>query len=305
LVPAVYLVILVDADPPGRYPEGRPGGRGFYPPGVSGASPDYAALRKQLDTALTVVAEHVAGHAVFTVHTSPLFRNQMFESPYISHWTRVLESGGELALHPHEDRPDGTTYFDDAVHLAHAVMSCVKAAADAGLPLAAFRTGFFAFNDSLPRTLERSGITVDLSPAPGINVPERGACWPEGFRSATYLCPGRYTDLSCNHGKSRVISIPIGWDGTGRDLGKNYLFSERSTPDNLKRVWDALCERSHVEGSPQLVNFLCHGSGLMDAKYRTQAIDFFHYAQAHGGQVALPSEAHEIYAKKIRRVSGP
>jgi len=299
LEPAVYLVILVDADPPGQ----RFRDRGYFPPDASAGPPDFKVVSHRLENALDVIKQSLDGRAVFTVHTSPLYRNNMFREPYLSFWRKVVEAGGELALHAHEDRLNGKTYFDDQRHLESMVTTGSSLAADAGLALTSFRSGFFAFNDGLTSLLERAGLVVDLSCAPGVDVPERDAFWPREWKNAGYLCPQRFTDTECSHSMSSVLEIPLGWDGKGSDLGDHYLFNERSGLDRLKSVWCAMLERSRTEG-PLMANFLCHGSGLIEEKWKVQAVEFFRFVQENEGVILLPSQAHEVFRSNIRPAIG-
>lgn len=263
------LVWLIDADPPSEVG----GGRGFYPASVRTDPPDAALMRRRFAAIRDLVLGEADGDAVLTLHTSPRFRDTFFHEPYAGAFRDLAARGVVLALHPHEDRADGTCLYDDPGHLGAVVAGAMKAAREAGLVLGAFRAGGFAFHPCLPPLLSRHAIRLDLSAAPGLADAERHAVWHEdAWRQAFVLGDTR----------AAVASVPIGWDGEGTSIGRNYLYNEKLDLAGLVRIWEAICTRPD---RPRAVNFLTHGFGLVDQGFRRQAVGFLRHVRRSGGRV--------------------
>jgi len=268
----IEVVWLIDADPPSPL-----GGRAFYPEVVGGAPPDPVLMASRF-IALRSAAAEAGVSAVVTLHTSPRHRSTFFSSPYIDEWRACLDAGIALALHPHEDQEDGTNRYADAAHLARVVTEGMAAARAAELPIAAFRSGTFAWNAALPRLLQEAGVPLDLSPGPGLSMPEKNAVWPAEADTAPYAG-------TC------VIAVPIGWSGRGSDLGRDYLFVERMDFDSLIAVWDAIRARVQRRACKAVCNLLSHGFGLADPAWRSLSLRFLDHIRAHGGAVISAAEA--------------
>jgi hypothetical protein len=264
----IDLIWLVDADPPS---DGS--GRGVYPAGPSTDPPDEALMRRRFAAIRDVVQGEAGGDAVLTVHTSPRFRSTFFREPYAGILRDIAACGVVLALHPHEDRADGGSHYDDAAHLERVIAHAVKASREAGLPLRGFRSGGFAFHPRLPRLLASHGIALDLSAAPGLFDPDRNAVWSEDAWRQEWVLGDT---------EARVASVPIGWDGAGSRLDRNYLYNEKHNLASLRRVWDALLADP---GRPRAVNFLTHGFGLVEPSWRRQAVDFLRHVRSSGARV--------------------
>lgn len=268
----IDVVWLIDADPPSPL-----GGRAWYPADPSGGPPDFALMRRRFADLRSAVAE-VRAPAVVTLHTSPRHRRTLFAPPYAADWQACIAAGIELALHPHEDLDDGTNLYGDAEHLARVVADGMGWARDAALPIRCFRSGTFAWNAALPRILEANGIALDLSPGPGLSIPEKNVAWAAEPDAAPY--PG-----------ARVMAVPIGWSGQGTDLGRDYLFVERMDLPGLIAVWDAMRARVQRTGRRATCNLLSHGFGLSDPHWRAVSLRFIDHLRAHGGAVIAPMEA--------------
>lgn len=268
------LVLLVDADPPS--PIG--GGRAFYPAGDGPTPVDARVMVPRLETALRLVEE--AGSGVVTLHTSPRHRADLFAEPYAGLWRAFVAAGATLALHPHEDRADGGSLFRAPGHLEGVLAGRLAHAAALGLPVTAFRAGLFASRRDLGPLLARHGITADLSALPGAVVPEKAIAWPAV--ATAFPLPA---DLDAPDGATTgVLEIPIGWRGAGTDLGADYLFNERLDLDGLIRVWDGV-------PAAACVNFLCHGFGLAEPRWRDQARRFLDHARTRGAALVSPDAA--------------
>lgn len=265
----IDLVWLVDADPPSDCG----GGRGFYPANRRGVPPDEGLMCRRFAAIRDVVLGEAGGTAVLTVHTSPRFRTTFLAEPYAGLFRSLAAEGVMLALHPHEDRADGSSLYDEPAHLRRVIAGAVRTARTAGLTFTAFRSGAFAYHRCLPGVLAAHGIRTDLSAAPGLADDTRQAVWDE----ATWLQLHVLDDVA-----AAVRNVPLGWDGGGCRMDRNYLYNEQLDLAGLIRIWDRL-RRSAAR--PRAVNFLTHGFGLATEHWRRQAVGFLRYARAHGGRL--------------------
>lgn len=281
VVSEVHLLWLIDSDPPSE----AGGGRGFYPVSERIDPPDEALMRRRLTAIADATAEAAECKAVVTLHTSPRYRTDFFEGPYPDIWRGLLDSGLELALHPHEERFDGSTFYDDPNHLRQVIGGSMDLAGKLGLPIAAFRSGTFSFHRAVPPMLAEAGIDVDLSAGPGLFDHQRNVAWP-----AESADPHHYARQGV-----AILGVPLGWDGGGCDLNKNYLFNERMDMAGLKRVFDAIRRRAEQSGRPQLVYFLAHGFGIADHAWRAQALSFVRHATAHGARLVTARQALQLH----------
>jgi hypothetical protein len=277
---SIDVVWLVDADPPSDVG----GGRGFYPASERTGAPDLTLMTRRFAAIRDVIDGEAGGAAVITLHTSPRFRDHFFAEPYAAIWRDFEAMGAAITLHPHEERADGTTLYDDFGHIESVVTRAAGQAKAIGLHIESFRSGLFAFNPALPALLDRLGLRTDLSAAQGFVEPSRNADWPALLRE---------NDQAIVSGETRLLEIPLGWDGKGRDLGVNYLFNEKMDLGQLLRIWDAMRARRDAERGPRVVNFLTHGFGLVQDHWRKQAVDFLRRVRADGGGVISLAEARD------------
>ncbi len=279
------LAVVVDIDPagPGTYPENR-----IEPP------PRAAETWEHSLKSVEVVESKWGGKAVITAHTSPLFRWDFFQQPYLELYARAQEAGAAIAIHPHEDRDDGGTRYGERGHMRDVISEACQRLEDAEVEAAVFRSSFFAFADHLPPLLSELGIRVSMCSAPALRAKEEGATWSpqwgDDFTDARFLCKKNYLHADCDHETWDIYEIPLGWSGKGTELKEDYLFNEGSTLESLIDVWEAVRERGDERGEPQTVCFLCHGFGLAQVRWREQALDFVEYVRRQGGQILSASE---------------
>ncbi|WP_026379216.1 polysaccharide deacetylase family protein [Afifella pfennigii] len=277
----VHLIWLIDADPPSE----AGGGKGFYPASASTAPPDATLMRTRLETIHDVAVAETGGRAVVTLHTSPRYRSDFFQGPYPAIWRRLVAAGLALALHPHEERANGTTFYDDEKHLRQVIAASLQRARAAQIPLAAFRSGSFSFHPALPAILAEAGIGLDLSAGPGLFDKRRSIDWPAAAAEPDFF----------SRKGLPVLEVPLGWDGENAELDRNYLFNERTDLAGLIRVLDAISARGAARGRPELVNFLAHGFGIADPTWRRQAIAFLRHAEARGVRLLSAQEALRLH----------
>lgn len=260
------LLVLIDMDPPSEEGDGS---RGFYP-ARPGPPPPEPLMQYRFETCFDFVRTACAGRAMLTVHTSPRYRNDFLCGPYPARWREAQALGCDLALHPHEDRVDGGSFYGDLAHMCSVIEGALAQAGRVGLRFAAFRSGTFAWGAAMPRLLSEFGFRLDLSALPGSRD------WPANI-GPYLLAPD-------------LLEVPLGWNGRGHDFERDTLFNEKADLAALQDVWDAL--RSAPE-PPIAVNFLCHGFGLVQQRWRDQAEAFLDHVRSTGGTLLSAARAHE------------
>ncbi|MBS7699859.1 MULTISPECIES: hypothetical protein [unclassified Chelatococcus] len=281
----VGLIWLIDADPPSE----AGGGKGFYPAARYKTSPDHAVMMHRFQTIASLVDSEAGGMAVITLHTSPRYRKDFFEGPYQEFWQERRRAGTSIALHPHEDREDGSSLYDELDHLERVIEASMRRAASANISFDIFRSGGFSFHPDLPALLRQVGLTADCSAAPGRRDLSRAIDWP----AAQVTAIGEV--------EREVAEVPLGWNGSGTTLERDYLYNEKQDLEGLKRVWDCILRQSETPRNPRAVNFLTHAFGLVDPRWRDQAIRFLDWACRHGG--ALVNAEGALRMMSLTRVS--
>lgn len=291
--PRVYFVVVVDADPKESF---------------RGARDD--DLLEKYRTAQGLLKRCVNGKAIICVHTSPRYRNRFFEPPFIAFWKSWVRGGGELILHPENQQPvEGPSSSDlepdyrDTRYMEALIREKIAAMREHGLSFTAFRGGVFGFTDGIAGILREVGIGIDMSGAPEQVLPERAANWRGAPASAYYLSKASYLRSASLPGRDGILEIPLGWDGKGKERGRNYLFHERSTYARMCLVWDAIAERSVRSRQPQIVNFLCHTYSMANTRLKTQLERILKYMRSHHGVPVTAGEARKIYDRLVTKRS--
>src|SRR3990170_4206089 len=88
MVPRIYFVVVVDADPKDSF---------------WGANDD--DLLKKYHIAEDLIRRCAHGKAIICVHTSPKYRDRFFKPPFLAFWKSWVKKGGELILHPENNQP--------------------------------------------------------------------------------------------------------------------------------------------------------------------------------------------------------
>ena len=282
---SVYFVVVVDGDPN----RSSIGGNDSY-------------LMDRYRITLELLSNHINGKGTICVHTSPRYRDRFFCSPYLEFWQSWIHNGGELILHPEEDvyftpnsKQDDDSYYNDPQHMEHIIKAKTEDMKKKKLSFSAFRGTFFGMTNDIASSLRKAGVTIDVSGAPGFVLPESAANWRTAPTSGYYMSDDSYLITSSKPKKNALFEIPLGWDGEGTDLSRNYLLHERSTYMKLCRVWDAIVERSKQGKCPQFVNFLCHTSSMRNTRLRNQCENILNYMKDNNGIPVTAREAKSIY----------
>lgn len=97
-----------------------------------------------------------------------------------------MSIGGELALHPHEDKLGGGTYYYDKQHMERIITEATLKIRNLNLPLNIFRSGYYAWSYHIFPILEKMDYRIDISCAPGIVNPDRDVNWTDDYRYNCY-----------------------------------------------------------------------------------------------------------------------
>lgn len=244
----------------------------------------------EVDQVVQEMIDRVDGNFVFNVHSGTYCRTGFYEEPFLSSYRKAVDHGAELAVHTHEEIAGIGTRNLDQEHVTTVILERKGDLVRAGLKPTCFRGGHFAYADYLTPLLEREGLTIDLSSAPGYDQPTWPAVWTGAPRTGHYLCRHDHAASSCQGEESTVFEIPLGWDGLGTSA-KNYLWIEESTLDDLCRVWDAIVGRARASAEMQVVHVLFHTYSLGIPDFLERYRRFVDHASRHGAEFVAPSEA--------------
>jgi len=243
--------------------------------------------------AIEIAKNFMNGKGVFTIHTSPFFRDDFYNPPFLELWKEIVVMGGEVALHPHEDKLDGGTLYDDEEHMRKIIKDVTNKIRNLSLPLYIFRSGYYAWSQFIPEILKELDYKIDISCAPGVVNPNRDVNWIGSPKYAFY-----YGKNKQNQHKKSYFVIPLGWDEKGNSFESNYLFCERGSLQSLCHVWDSMVK--DITSFPKIVSFLFHTYALYDKKIYNRIVNFIQYAKENNGIILGASESKNLYNQKIK-----
>jgi len=285
---AVYLVPYLDGDWLGYGPLDPGMDYGLLPPNEQ-------EILANFETALGFWREHTGGKVVFGAHSGTYCRELFYGAPMIERYRALIAGGGEIAVHPHEERVRSGHFIDDLDHMRFIISWKRAQLQDAGIRPTALRIPYNGFVAGLTRIAEDNGLLVDLSGAPGFHRELWKADWRGAPASAWFLDYEEPANGAPPPGRrSRVLEVPLGGDGEG-----NYLYNEATPLDDLVRVWDAIAARAAREG-PQMVYLLSHLHAMGDPELKERLARFLGHAAAHGGSFLTPSEAYRLHPTLVR-----
>ena len=287
----VYFVVNIDSDPD---PEDTPRN-------------DDAVMEKYRLTH-RLISEHVDGKGTICVHTSPMYRNRFYEERFMDFWRESTEAGSDLTLHPEEDlyataetRLGVGTRYEDSLHMEALIEEQAAFMNDQKLPFAAYKGGYHGLTMDIVRILEKVGIPIDVTCAPGIVWPEKAASWGNAPKSAYYMSTAACDQETDSAEAKPLFEIPFGWDGEPSDTSKrrllnaHYLVNEFSNYEAMCAVWNTIVERAERVEAPQTVSLLCHTYAMKNDRLRNQCANILDYMRAHQGTPVTASEARDRY----------
>ena len=281
----IYLVPTIDTDPR-HYNK-------CLKDGKNSVDDNFIYEQWSIKKAIEIARDFMNGKGVFTIHTSPFFRDDFYSHPFIELWEEVVEMGGELALHPHEDKSVEGTLYNNERHMKKIIKDVTNKIRSIPLPLYIFRSGYYAWSNFIPDILRELEYKIDISCAPGAINPARDVNWIDSPKYACY-----YDKNKQNQFKGSYFVIPLGWDGKGNSFESNYLFCERGSLQSLCHVWDVLLEDN--TSFPKIVSLLFHTYALDDKNIYNRITNFIQYVKENNGIILGALEAKELYDHKIK-----
>jgi len=242
---------------------------------------------REVEACIDLMRDLVGGQAVYAVHSGVYNRDGFYRAPFLDLFRRAVADGGELCIHTHEETVGQGTRNRDEAHMLRVIEERLADLEAAGLAATSYRGGHYAYCDYLTPALERLGLGIDFSSAPGLDRPDWDATWAGAPTTAHYLAYDAHA--AATGAASSVLEIPLGADGTG--LGnRSFLFTEEADDDDLRRVWAAILGRAEREG-PQCVHILFHSMSLGLPHFLDRFRRFMDHAAATGARFVSPAEA--------------
>jgi len=223
------------------------------------------------------------------VHSGVYNRDGFYREPFLGMLRRAVAGGGELCIHTHEETVGQGTRNRDEGHMLAVIRDRLADLRAAGLGATSYRGGHYAYCDYLTPALERYGLAIDFSSAPGLDRPDWDATWAGAPTSAHYLAYGAHAAMPTPANRSRVLEIPLGADGTGKG-NRSFLYTEEADDEDLRRVWSAIVKRAEA-GAPQCVHILFHSMSLGMPHFLDRFRRFMDHAARHGAAFVAPTEA--------------
>lgn len=256
--------------------------------------PPVEQCAREVDACIDEFRNLSDGKVVYAVHSGTYCRKAFYEEPFLSHYKRAIASGGEICLHTHEEIAGKGTRNSEADHVTRMILDRKADLERAGISPSSYRGGHFAYMTYLTPLLEELGVRIDFSAAPGFNQPAWDAVWTGAPFSSFYLDRANHLAPPSKAGASKVLEIPLGADGVGTDP-VNYLYTDESTLDDLKRVWQVVRDRGAREGRPQIVHSLYHSSSMGRPEVLDKFRQFMDHAAKNGGRFVNPTEAKALH----------
>ncbi|MFB0527700.1 MAG: hypothetical protein ACETVT_02340 [bacterium] len=213
--------------------------------------PDVGVLQRLIKQEIEVATGNLEGRFIHFVHTSPRARKFFLNEPFIKFWRQIIENGGDIGIHPHEDDPYKAYYFQDISRMKDTISGQVSALRKQGLDVCAYRGGYLAFSSDLIPILEENGLYFDFSCEPGRYLVDSDNLVSDWRGSPTSLYRMSYHDHR-KVGDSGVYEIPI---GTSKG---HYFYFEKSTPEIIKETAFDLREKSTKDSYDIIVSVLTH-----------------------------------------------
>jgi len=213
--------------------------------------PDVGVMQRLIKQEIEVATGNLDGRFIHFVHTSPRARKFFLNEPFIKFWKQIIENGGDIGIHPHEDDPYKAYYFQDISRMKDVISGQVSVLRKQGADVCAYRGGYLAFSSKIIPILEENGLCFDFSCEPGRYLNDAGSLVSDWRGAPTSFYRMSYQDHR-KAGDSRVYEIPI---GTSQG---HYLYFERSTPEIIEETAFDLREKSKKDSYDIIVSVLTH-----------------------------------------------
>jgi len=213
--------------------------------------PDVGVMQGLIEQEIELATGNLDGRFIHFVHTSPRARKLFLNEPFMKFWRKIIENGGDIGIHPHEDDPHKAYYFQDISRMKDVISGQVGALRKQGLDVRAYRGGYLAFSSDLIPILEENGLYFDFSCEPGRYLVDSDNLVSDWRGAPTSLYRMNYQDHR-KVGDSGVYEVPI---GTSKG---HYLYFERSTPEIIEETAFDLREKSKKDSYDIIVSVLTH-----------------------------------------------
>lgn len=214
-------------------------------------APRVEVMQGLIKQEIEVAARNLNGRFIHFIHASPRARTFFLNEPFIKTWKQIVENGGNIGLHCHEDDPHKAYYFQDSSRMKSVIYEQVSALRRHGLNVCAYRAGYLAFSSKLIPILEENGLHFDFSCAPGKYLIHGNIVVSDWRGAPTSLYRMSYHDYR-KSGNSGVYEIPIG-------VSKgHFLHFEKSGPQTIKEVASDLRKKSMRDSCDIVVSVLVH-----------------------------------------------
>ncbi len=196
-------------------------------------------------------ARIIGGKMLHFIHTSPVTRQYFFQSNFISLWKEIEATGGSVGVHCHEEDLFDHGRLEDPVKLEQSIRSLTEPLRKEGIALISYRSGYLAFCKSIIPILEKNGLKLDFSCAPGRYLHYKGrliADWRGAPKNYYRICYHDHRD----EGKSNVIEIPLG------KIKQRALYIDITSLLDIAMVARHLAKKDKSFKGNIIVSFLTH-----------------------------------------------
>ena len=263
----------------------------------SHSPPDMAECAGQCSRVLDLVSELYDGQCGVAVHTGTYCRDGFHSPEFMRIWKTCETRGGEILLHTHEEIASVGTHNSDEDHMIRVINSQCETLKRANISPVGYRGGLYGYAPFLTSFLEKLGILMDFSAAPGVERPDRAAYWKSSPFSAWYL--DRKTLYPGGTEPGGVLEIPLGANGQGSDNSDlMYIDYDLASQESVIKLWDLVIQRARTENCVQYIHTLFHSFSVDVPVCVERYKRFTEYALTHGGEAATPSRIKSLYDRQ-------
>jgi hypothetical protein len=213
--------------------------------------PQVEVMQGLIKHEIEVAERNLEGKFIHFIHTSERARTFFLNEPFIGYWRQIIQNGGDIGIHCHEDDPHKAYYFQDIPRMKKVISEQVSALQRHKLDVCAYRGGYLAFSSNLIPILEENGLHFDFSCEPERCLIDGKSLVSDWRGAPTSFYRMSYQDHR-KKGDSGVFEIPIGVSG-GR-----YLYFEKSDAQTIEEVAFNLKEKSVRTCCDIIVSVLTH-----------------------------------------------
>lgn len=197
------------------------------------------------------IARSIGGKLLHFVHTSPVTRQYFVQPDFIDIWKKIEKKGGSIGVHCHEEGLFSQGRLGDPAKFEESVRSVTIPLRREGLKLISYRGGYLTFCKSVIPIMEKNGLLLDFSCAPGRYLHHKGkliADWRGAPKNYYRMC---YQDHR-KEGNSDVVSIPLG------KLKERALYIDNTSLVDIWMLVRHLAKKNKFSEGDIVVSLLTH-----------------------------------------------